>query len=108
MFILSILRSIVREGSLQLVDASGRVHMIGDGTPPRASIRLRSRRIGYTLAFNPGLLIGEAYMDGRLAIEQGTISLCANDDETPAPFEFRLGHRRMTSWLCPTQMAQPN
>ena len=73
MFILSILRSIVREGSLQLVDATGRVHMIGDGTPPRASIRLRSRRIGYTLAFNPGLLIGEAYMDGRLAIEQGTI-----------------------------------
>ena len=34
--------------------------------------------------------------------------LCANDDETPAPFEFRLGHRRMTSWLCPTQMAQSN
>src|SRR4051812_38413510 len=32
--------------------------------------------------------------------------LCANDDETPAPFEFRLGHRRMTSWLCPIQMAQ--
>ena len=36
----------------------------------------------------------------------GAEALCANDDETPAPFEFRLGHRRMTSWLCPTQMAQ--
>jgi hypothetical protein len=34
------------------------------------------------------------------------VPLCANDDETPAPFEFSLGHRRMTSWLCPTQMAQ--
>ena len=29
---------------------AGRIHMIGDGTPPRVSIRLRSRRIGYTLA----------------------------------------------------------
>src|SRR4051794_33933802 len=35
------------------------------------------------------------------------LPLCANDDETPAPFEFRLGHRRPTSWLCPTTMAQP-
>ena len=34
--------------------------------------------------------------------------VCANEDETPAPFEFRLGHRRMTSWLCPIQMAQSN
>src|SRR3954464_12134133 len=25
------------------------------------------------------------------------VPLCANDDETPAPFEFRLGHRRPTS-----------
>jgi transposase len=35
-------------------------------------------------------------------------TLCANDDETPAPFEFRLGHRRTTSWLYPTQMDQSN
>ncbi len=33
-------------------------------------------------------------------------SLCANDDETSAPFKFRLEHRRTISWLCPTQMAQ--
>jgi hypothetical protein len=44
----------------------------------------------------------------REAAERRADSLCANDDETPAPFEFRLGHRRMTSWLCPTQMAQSN
>jgi hypothetical protein len=34
------------------------------------------------------------------------VALCANDDETLTPFEFRLGHRRTTSWLCPTHMAQ--
>jgi transposase len=31
-----------------------------------------------------------------------SVPLCANDDETPTPYEFRLGHRRTTSWLCPT------
>ena len=34
------------------------------------------------------------------------MTLCANDDETPTPFEFRLGHRRTKTWLCPTSMAQ--
>jgi hypothetical protein len=44
-----------------------------------------------------------------LALASGAaVSLCANDDETSTPFEFRLGHRRMTSWLCPIQMAQSN
>ena len=28
-------------------------------------------------------------------------TLCANDDETLAPCEFRLGRRRTASWLCP-------
>jgi cyclopropane-fatty-acyl-phospholipid synthase len=73
MLISSILQSIVRTGSLRLIDTAGRIHMIGDGTPPRASIRLASRRVGYSLAFNPGLSIGEAYMDGLLGVEQGTI-----------------------------------
>jgi cyclopropane-fatty-acyl-phospholipid synthase len=73
MLISALLRSFVRRGSLDLIDASGRTHLIGDGTPPSASIRLRSRRLGYTLAFNPGLSIGEAYMDGSLAIEKGSI-----------------------------------
>jgi hypothetical protein len=41
------------------------------------------------------------------AVKPTNPTLCANDDETPAPFEFRLGHRRPTSWLCPTTMAQP-
>ena len=46
--------------------------------------------------------------DADKQIDIGWPPLCANDVETPAPFEFRLGHRRMTSWLCPTQMAQSN
>jgi transposase len=41
-----------------------------------------------------------SYFHGRVG------TLCANDDETTAPFEFRLGHRRTSSWLCPIQTDQ--
>ena len=73
MLIASILRSIVQTGSLRLIDAAGRPHVIGDGSPPHASVRLRSRRVGYRLAITPGLSIGEAYMDGLCVVEEGTI-----------------------------------
>src|SRR5271157_3625653 len=45
--------------------------------------------------------------NASLPIRAGREALCANDDETPSPFEFRLGHRRPTSWLCPATMDQP-
>jgi cyclopropane-fatty-acyl-phospholipid synthase len=72
MFI-ALLKSIVRTGSLRVIDAAGKSHKVGDDTPPRAVIRLKSRRLAYTLAINPGLSLGEAYMDGQLTIEEGTL-----------------------------------
>jgi cyclopropane-fatty-acyl-phospholipid synthase len=72
MFI-ALLKSIVRTGSLRVIDAGGKSHKIGDDTPPRAVIRLKSKRLAYTLAINPGLSLGEAYMDGQLTIEEGTL-----------------------------------
>jgi len=68
-----ILSFVVRSGSLRLIDGAGRTHAIGDGSPPRATVRLRSRRLDITLALNPSLSIGEAYMNGTLVIEQGTL-----------------------------------
>lgn len=69
----AILKSIVREGSLCLIDSNGRRVMIGDGSPPEVTLRLTTRASQYTLAINPALAVGEAYMDGRLAIEEGTL-----------------------------------
>ncbi len=73
MLLSSILGSIVQTGSLRLIDAAGRTYIIGDGKPPHATVRLRSRHVAYRIAINPGLSIGEAYMDGQLAVEEGTI-----------------------------------
>lgn len=69
----AILKSIVRTGSLRLIDGSGRVHNIGDGAPPHCTIRLRARYLDYTLALNPELSIGEAYMNGLLTVEEGSL-----------------------------------
>jgi cyclopropane-fatty-acyl-phospholipid synthase len=72
MFI-AILKYFIRTGSLRVTDAAGRNHLVGDGTAPRATIRLASKRLEYTLALNPSLAVGEAYMNGTLAIEDGTL-----------------------------------
>jgi cyclopropane-fatty-acyl-phospholipid synthase len=73
MLFAAILKSIIRSGHLRLIDGAGRTHDFGDGKPPRCTIRVADRRLDYTLAFNPALSVGEAYMDGLLTIEEGTL-----------------------------------
>jgi cyclopropane-fatty-acyl-phospholipid synthase len=73
MLFTAILRSIVRNGSLCVIDSAGRRQTIGDGSPPEATLRLTSKTTEYTLALNPALSLGEAYMDGRLVIEEGSL-----------------------------------
>jgi cyclopropane-fatty-acyl-phospholipid synthase len=69
----AILKSIIRTGSQRLIDGAGRVHDYGDGSPPHCTVRLHARRLDYTLVLNPELPIGEAYMNGLLTIEEGTL-----------------------------------
>jgi cyclopropane-fatty-acyl-phospholipid synthase len=63
----------IRDGSLKLIDARGREHVYGDGSPARCAVHLHDWHLEYTLALNPGLAFGEAYMDGTLTIDQGTL-----------------------------------
>jgi cyclopropane-fatty-acyl-phospholipid synthase len=67
------LDQIITIGYLRLIDAKGCAHDFGDlnGTPVVA--RLADRRTERQFFFNPNLAVGEAYMDGRLVMEQGTI-----------------------------------
>ena len=73
MAFVAMLRSIVRDGSLCVIDAAGQAHSIGDGSAPKATLRLKSKMSEYTLVLNPALSVGEAYMDGRLVIEDGSL-----------------------------------
>jgi len=65
-------RRIIHEGTLTLVDPAGRRESFGRGEP-RATVRLTDRRTELHLLVNPKMAIGEAYMDGRLIVEEGTL-----------------------------------
>lgn len=68
-----LLRRGVVHGSLTLIDPAGRAHLFGH--EPRPSVRIRIADWGTVarLWLSPGLSVGEAYTDGRLIIEDGTL-----------------------------------
>lgn len=72
MLLVRLLAAAKGDGTLNLVTADGRHHRIGAG-PPTLTLRLHDRAVERDLLINPRLRFGEAYMDGRLSIEGGTI-----------------------------------
>jgi cyclopropane-fatty-acyl-phospholipid synthase len=67
------LARVIKTGRLELIDAKGQRH-IYDGAPGvRVTVRLNDPALHHKLFTNPELHAGEAYMDGRLVVEQGSI-----------------------------------
>ena len=69
----SFLRKMMREGSLTVRLPVGPPLELGDGSGPQVTAAITSKRWMARLAANPGLAVGEAYMDGGLVIEQGSV-----------------------------------
>ena len=69
----SIVKKIVRKGSLKLTLASGETHMIGDGSGETVAVRLADQQAEDAIARDPTLKLGEMYMEGRFILEQGDI-----------------------------------
>jgi cyclopropane-fatty-acyl-phospholipid synthase len=69
----SLLKTVLHSGSLSIIDHADRCRVIGDGSPPSVAVRIVSRRTDFRLALNPALEIGEAYMDGTLTIDGGSL-----------------------------------
>jgi cyclopropane-fatty-acyl-phospholipid synthase len=85
-----ILRRIVARGDLTFITYKGVRHTFGDRTGRRVVARLADKRIERQLALDPQLAVGEAYMDGRLVMEEGTVYdllavVLANMMERPLP-----------------------
>lgn len=72
MLLVHLLAAAKGDGTLDLVTATGRHHSIGAG-PPKLTLRLHDRAVERDLLLNPRLNFGEAYMDGRLSVDGGTI-----------------------------------
>ncbi|MEQ8507049.1 MAG: cyclopropane-fatty-acyl-phospholipid synthase family protein [Rhodospirillales bacterium] len=67
------LRHIVKAGRLTAIDAHGKEHVFSGSPGSEITIRLHDPSLHWKLFFNPGLYLGEAYMDGTLTVENGTI-----------------------------------
>jgi cyclopropane-fatty-acyl-phospholipid synthase len=68
-----LLRSVVKQGTLTVIHPDG-TYVFGQGEP-RVTARMHDRKVLWDIARDPDLKIGEAYMDGRLSIEEGDIAL---------------------------------
>jgi cyclopropane-fatty-acyl-phospholipid synthase len=68
-----ILDQTITTGHLNLISANGRNYGFGDHSGAAVIARIADSRTERHLALNPTLALGEAYMDGRLIVEQGTI-----------------------------------
>jgi cyclopropane-fatty-acyl-phospholipid synthase len=69
-----LLRRFVRRGTLRLTTASGSTFSVGDGTGRPVAVRFTSHSAQRSVLLDPELRLGEAYMDGTLVIEEGSIA----------------------------------
>lgn len=82
-------------GRLTLTDAAGRTRVFEGAPGPACAVRLHNRRLHTGLAVNPWLRVGEAYMDGTLTVEEGTLGdfiefCCVNARAAGGNPAFRL------------------
>jgi cyclopropane-fatty-acyl-phospholipid synthase len=63
----------IRTGRLEIVDPEGERHIFGDGGGSPIRLRITSSRVELGLVLNPELKLGEAFTDGELIVEEGSI-----------------------------------
>ena len=65
----------ITHGRLTVIDAGGASHAFGTPTDgfPEVTVRLADKNVARDILLDPRLGAGEAYMDGRLIVEQGDI-----------------------------------
>ena len=63
----------IKRGTLEIVDASGKLHKYGDGAGKPVRVRFTSADAERNVANNPDLKLGEEYVDQGIRIEQGTL-----------------------------------
>jgi cyclopropane-fatty-acyl-phospholipid synthase len=69
-----VLRPYLRRGVFRLTTYGGRTFTYGDGIGKRVAVRFTTRGAEWGILFDPELKFGEAYMDGTLVVEEGTIA----------------------------------
>jgi cyclopropane-fatty-acyl-phospholipid synthase len=68
-----LLDRLLKSGRITIVSPDGSRETYGPGGGKELTVRLADRKVGFEILKNPRLGLGEAYMDGRLTVEDGTI-----------------------------------
>jgi cyclopropane-fatty-acyl-phospholipid synthase len=68
-----LIERLLKRGEITVVTADGKRTKYGPGGGKSLTIRFTDRKVPFELLRNPRLGLGEAYMDGRLVIEGGTM-----------------------------------
>ena len=64
---------LLTKGSITLLLPGKAPQTVGPGGGKHLTVRFADRKVAFDIVRNPRLGVGEAYMDGRLTIEDGTI-----------------------------------
>jgi cyclopropane-fatty-acyl-phospholipid synthase len=90
----AILTRLVRSGHLIVVGADGATEEFGDRSGPQLSVQLNDHATERAIALDPSLALGEAFMEGRLVMLEGSIydfiaMLMRGMAERPLPYWAR-------------------
>ena len=96
MLLASVLPRVIRIGRLNVIDAAGRTHVFAGSPGPTATIRLHDRALHWKCLLSPRFYVPEAYMNGGLTIEEGSLYdfldlLTINEGNVPNGRLSRLG-----------------
>ena len=70
----ALIARMIRRGTFRLTSAGGTILTFGDGTGPGIAARFTSRGAELAVLLEPELKLGEAYMNGTLVMEEGSIA----------------------------------
>ena len=75
MQLVKFLNKLFKKGGFVLVDANSKKYTIGspDALNP-ITVKLLNKKLHYQLLFHPDLYFGEAYANGTIKIENGTLT----------------------------------
>ncbi len=73
MLLARLLKKLVKVGCLRVIDANNKTHVFSGGDGPSVTIRLHDRSLHWKLFLRPEIHAGEAFMDGLLTVEHGSI-----------------------------------
>jgi len=111
MLLRHLLDRIIQSGTLEVIDARGQSHVFGEANGRAVTVRLHDPSLHTKLFLHPGLVLGEAYMDGTLTIESGDLhdllALLLGNMERIERLPFQVHYEALRRLLRPLRTFNP-